>query len=256
MLTAVDDAVHQQAEAGDGQQHPGDVHPAGSRVAGVGYHGQHRDQPGRHHRYVDQEDRAPPEVFEQQPADHRSDGDAEPDGARPGTDRAGALPRVEDVGDDRERRRQYRGAADAHQRAGGDELAGRLRVRGGDRCDAEQQQAEQQDLLAAEPVTEHAPGEQQPGEDQGVRVGGPLQVALGGTEAALRIRDYAERDVEDGRVEDDDQQADHQHAEDEPASRVAGGQSVVHEFPPSNRYEDVPYWYRPYGRTRRYGTVS
>src|SRR5205823_13828020 len=54
-------------------------------------------------------------------SDHRSDGDAEPDGARPGTDRAGALPRVEDVGDDRERRRQYRGAADAHQRAGGDE---------------------------------------------------------------------------------------------------------------------------------------
>ena len=73
--------------------------------------------------------------------------------------------------------------------------------------------------LRPKPVTEQAQGEQQPGEDQGVGVDRPLQLALGGAQILL---DGLEGDVEDGVVEDDDQQADDKDAEDRPATRVAG----------------------------------
>ena len=55
---------------------------------------------------------------------------------------------------------------------------------GGERgADAEHDEADEQHLLAAEPVAEQAGGEQQPGEDERVGVDRPLQLALGGAEA-------------------------------------------------------------------------
>ena len=60
---------------------------------------------------------------------------------------------------------------------------------------------------------EHAVGEQQPGEHEGVAVHRPGQLALGGPEVLL---DGLERDVEDGVVDDHHQQAEHQRAQDPP----------------------------------------
>ena len=145
------------------------------------------------------------------------------DGAGPDADGLAPLARVEDVGDDRQRRRHDRRAADAHQRPGPDQLAGRLGVRRQPATPGRTAtRPMQQDPPAAEPVAEHAEGEQQPGEDQRVRVDGPLEFALAGAEPVHRVGDGPQRDVEDGVVEHDDEQADDEHAEDRPAPRVSG----------------------------------
>ena len=159
-------------------------------------------------------------MLQQQSADHRADRHAEPDRTGPGTDRPGPLTRVEDVGDDRQGGRQDRRSPDTHHRPGPDQLGRRLGVRRPGRGQPEKQEAGEQDLLAPEPVTEDAPGEQQAGEDQCVRVDGPLQVALARAQAVPGIGDDPQRHVQYGRVEDDDQQADDQYAEDQPAARV------------------------------------
>ena len=106
-------------------------------------------------------------------------------------------------------------------RAEGDELAGRAGHGGEGGADAEDDEAAEQHLLAAEPVAEEARGEQQPGEDERVGVDRPLQLALGGAEAGGRGGgDRLDRDVQDRVVEHHDQQAQHQHAEDRPAAPV------------------------------------
>jgi hypothetical protein len=52
-------------------------------------------------------------------------------------------------------------AAKAHDRAGRDELVGRVRVSGEQRAEAEQDEPGHQDPLAADAVADHAEGEQQ-----------------------------------------------------------------------------------------------
>ena len=79
-------------------------------------------------------------------------------------------------------------------------------------------EADDEDPLAAVLVAEDAPGEQQCGEHEDVGVDGPEQLALVGAEVPL---DGRQRDVEDRVVEDDDEQARDEHAEDRPAARVA-----------------------------------
>ena len=139
--------------------------------------------------------------------------------------------------------------------AEGDELAGvaaNAQMRGGD---AEQQQADHEDPLAAVPVAEDAPGEQQRGEHEDVGVDRPDELALRGAQVLL---DRRQRDVEDGVVEDDDQQAHDEDAQDGPAARVAfvgggvdpvagGGRrcrrrgGVAHGPAPSSRAGSFPY---------------
>ena len=132
---------------------------------------------------VDEEHRAPPEVVEQQAADERPDraagaGEAGPDGDRPAP-----LVGREDVGEDRQRRRHDQRRADAHDRPGGDELAGRVpTARRTSDAEAEDRQAGLQRALAAEPVAEGAGRQQQAGEDEGVGVDDPLELGLRGVE--------------------------------------------------------------------------
>ena len=95
-------------------------------------------------------------------------------------------PRLEDVGDDGQRLRHDRRAAQAHHRAGRDQLVGRVRVGGEQRAEAEQDQADHQHALAADPVADHPEGEQQAGEDERVGVDRPLELGLAGAEAARR----------------------------------------------------------------------
>ena len=75
-------------------------------------------------RDVDQEDRAPPEVVEHDPADQRTGREAEGVDGGPEADRLDPLGVVEDLHDDGEGRGHQQRAADAHARAGGDQLAG------------------------------------------------------------------------------------------------------------------------------------
>ena len=139
----------------------------------------------------------------------------------PDADGLGLLLALEDVHQDGERGRHDEGGAEAHQRAEGDQLARRAGEGGQGGPGAEHHQAAQQHLLAAEPVTEQPRGEQEPGEDQGVGVDRPFQLALRGAQAGRRrSRDRLDRDVQDRVVEHHDQQAQHQYAEDGPAAPV------------------------------------
>ena len=121
---------------------------------------------------------------EQQAAEHRADGHADADRGGPDADGAGPLAGLEDVGDDGQRLRHDGRAAQAHHRAGRDELVGRVRVGREQRAEAEQHEAGHQHALAADPVADDAEGEQQAGEDERVGVDRPLKLGLAGAEAA------------------------------------------------------------------------
>jgi hypothetical protein len=99
-----------------------------------------------------------------------------------------------------------------------------LRERGQRRCRPERDHPEGEEALAAKSVAQHAKRDQQAGEDQRVGVHRPLHLALRRAQVLLN---RLQRDVQDGVVEDDDEQADNQHAEDAPAPPVNGVR--VHE---------------------------
>ena len=135
-----------------------------------------------HDRDVDEEDRAPPEVLEQEAAERRARcATPRPATRGPDADRLGPLARVgEDVGEDRQGRRHDERAADAHQRPGADQLRpASADERGADGARApKSDEADARTPRAAEPVAEAAGGEQQPGEHERVRVDDPLQLAV------------------------------------------------------------------------------
>ena len=216
-VAALHDPVDQQHQAEDGAEHADVVDPARGGVAGLRHQEERGDQADGGDRDVDQEDRAPPEVGEQQAAEDRADRDADADGGGPDADGPGPLLRLEDVGDDRQRLRHHRRAAQAHRRAGRDQLVGRVRVGGQQRAEAEQGEADHEHALAADAVADHPEGEQQAGEDERVGVDRPLELGLAGAEAAGRAGDGLERDVENGVVDDDGEQPDDEHAEDDPS---------------------------------------
>ncbi len=221
-VAALDDAVHDKHEASDRQQHPEIVDLSWIQALGLRDQQQDRSYPGGRERHIDQEDRSPPEMVEQQAARDRADRNRHADCCRPDADGTSPFPRVEDVGDDRQRLRHDRGAAQAHGGPRPDELPGRVRVRGDQRGDAEHRHPDHQHPLAADPVADHAEGEQQPGEDQGVGVDRPLQLTLARAQPAhgLGLGDRLEGDIQHGVVEDDRNQADDQDAEDDPSAPV------------------------------------
>ena len=99
-----------------------------------------------------------------------------------------ALPRSsprEDVGDDRERGGHDQRRADAHRRAHGDHLVGRVGDEGAEAGEPEDRHAGLERELAPEAVAERAEHEQQAGEDEQVGVDHPLQLRGGGVELVL-----------------------------------------------------------------------
>ncbi len=190
------------------------------RIARLGHVGQDPADADDDDRHVDQEHRAPPEVLEQEPAEQRAEGDSAADGSRPDADGPAALGRREDHGDDRQGHREHRGPADAHQRAGCDELLRGPGERAEDGGQGEQHQAEDQDAPAAVAIAEDSPREQQGREHQRVGVDRPDQLALGGPQVLL---DRLQGDVEDRVVQHHHQQADDQRRQRPPPVRGALG---------------------------------
>ena len=133
-----------------------------------------------------------------------TEADADGRHARPDADRLAALLAREDVRDDRQGRGHDQRPADAHHGTNEDELVGGLDEEDAEAGAAEQQQTGLQRALAAEAVAERAHRQQQAGEDEQVRVDDPLQRRAGRAELLLQ---RGQRDVEDGVVEPDDQQA-------------------------------------------------
>jgi hypothetical protein len=93
----------------------------------------------------------------------------------------------------------------------------RARPRGERRPGPEQEEADLQRPLAAEAVADRTGGQEQAGEDEHVAVEDPLQVARAGREIPAQARD---RDVEDGVVQADHQQAQAQHGQRPPPPAI------------------------------------
>ena len=100
---------------------------------------------------------------------------------------------------------------------GADELVDAAGEGGGGRRDAEDHEADGERTLAAEPVAQRTEGEEEAGEHQRVRVDHPLQSGDARAQVAL---EGGERDVDDGVVDHDDEQAHAEHREGEPAPLV------------------------------------
>ena len=171
------DSVHQQQQPDDRDQHPHGIEAAGS---GHAFRAQARGCPRQAEhddRHVDQEDRAPPEVLEQQPPSDRPIAIAAPTApaqipmARPRSAGGKITAMIASV----------TGITAAAPMP----ISARYTIscsatgvgaqRGGQ---AEQEQADHQNTFAPVPVTQQAPGEQQGGEHQDVGVDRPVELAL------------------------------------------------------------------------------
>ena len=197
--------------------------PRGSRrgASGVLRRRQQEPRPDQGHGddgHVDEEDRAPREVLQQEAAEHGPEGTARTGGGGPHTDGpAPLLGVVEDVGEQRQGGRHDQRGTHAHRGPGEDQLGGAGRQAGQDRAHAEDDEAHHEGALAAEAVADAAHGEEEPGEHERVAVDDPLELARGGLEIAQQVGDG---DVEDRVVERDHEEAHAQHGQRPPASFV------------------------------------
>ncbi|RPK78911.1 hypothetical protein EES46_33345 [Streptomyces sp. ADI98-10] len=216
-LDAEDDAEHAR-RGGQCAQH---VPRAVAAAARLGQQPAAQRQDHGHQRDVDQEDRAPPVVLDEEAADDRSGGGADRGDRGPHADGERPLPAVgEDLAQDRQRGGHDHRAADAEEGAGRDQDGGCV-GRGGERGgDAEQRVAEEQYASSADPVTQRAEEDEQRGADEGVGVDDPEE---GRAARAQVLGDGRNRDVQHGRVEGDDQETEAEDHEDDPAVGVVGG---------------------------------
>jgi len=140
------------------------------------------------------------EVLEQKAAGDRADRHGNADHGCPDTDGSRTLLGVgEDVDQDRQRCGEDHRRANTHQGTGPDQLARGRRERcerGGDR---EDHQAELQDALASEAVTEVTHGQQQCREHERVGVHDPLQLGRAGAELLVQ---RGKRHIHDRVVDD------------------------------------------------------
>ena len=155
----------------------------------------------------------PAEVLQQPAAHDRPHRDGHARDRAPQSDGASPFPSLgEDVGDQRERRRECHGGAQPHHRPGRDELRRAGREAAGQAGGAEHGQSGQQHALAAEPVGQAAEGEQQRGEDEVEGVDDPLQLSGGGMQLAHQ---GGKRHVHQGRVQVDEERCEQQRDENQ-----------------------------------------
>ena len=147
------------------------------------------DDRHRRDRHIDQENRTPPEVFEQPASGDRSGGHADAHHGGPQADRLGARYRVgEDVRDQRQGGREDHRGADAHRGASPDQGVRRVHLRGYCGGDRKQREPGTEKTTPTITVAQAAGRQHQTGHDQGVGVDDPLQLRGIGVEFARQRR--------------------------------------------------------------------
>ena len=164
----------------------------------LGQHDRSEDQQQAHDRQGEQEDRAPPEVLEQDAAEHRADRAAGRERRDPDADRDAPLPRVlEHAEDERQGRWREGGAGDAQQRPADDQHLGAGRERREERHGPERGRTDEQELAPADAVAERAHRDEEAGDHEPVDVDDPQQLGA----ARLEVRaDRRHRQVQDRQV--------------------------------------------------------
>ena len=157
------------------------------------------DERERADRDVHEEHPAPAERVGDDSAEERPGRDGESDRRAPDCDRAGALGPGVLRADQRERRCEQRGAADALERACDVERQDVPRDAAQERGDAEDDDADREDEPAPVAVGERAGREDERGERHRVRVDDPLQARQARVQLRLnaRQRDIHDRDVDE-----------------------------------------------------------
>ena len=177
LLDRVDDAQHADHGQADARQIP---RPRFG-VAVFGQQHQPADDQDDHRRDVDQEHRAPPEVFQQNTSDHRSECRAGRERRRPDADGDAAFALVrEQPADQRQGGRSQRGTGQSQQGAGGDEHLRRRRVRRDGRNYTEKRCTAEQQLLVSDAVAQTAHADEQRSQHEGVDVADPQQLGAAG----------------------------------------------------------------------------
>ena len=125
--------------------------------------------------------------------------------------------------------------------AGDEQLPADLRGAADGRGDGEAGQRDDQDLLAADIVGDPAAEQQQRTERQGIGGHHPLPVGVGDAQRGLRLR---QRDVHDGRVQDDHQLREGDDRQREPAFRVEREVVEIAPFSSDRRdaFDVVGWW--------------
>jgi hypothetical protein len=139
-------------------------------------------------RQVDEEDPAPAEPIGERPAEHRPDRDRSTDRRSPEGDRRAAGRSREVLGDQRERRREHRRAADALERAGEIENEPASRDAAEERGERENADAGHEHALAPDAVGDGAGREQQRCQRERIRVKDPLETREAGVQVVMDPR--------------------------------------------------------------------
>lgn len=202
---------HEGVEAGGGVPAPGGVGDVGRGEPQGEGKGEGDDG------HVDEEDRAPPEVLQEEAADGGPGGGADDGHRAPHTDRGVALDLVvEGQADERQGRGHHDGGPHAQQGAGEDERPDGGRQGGREGGQAEDAQAEDVHPPVADPVAQGARAQQQAREDEGVGVDDPQLLGLGGMQL---LAEPGQGRVEDGVVQADHEQAQGDDGEEAPPLR-------------------------------------
>ena len=172
-----------------------------------------RDDPEDPDRDVDEEDPAPVEVFGDEPADEGADRKSERRGSGPDADRGPTLTRRKRGRDDRERRRVHEGGTCSLQDTSRDEHLPGAREPAEERGAGEDDNSDDEDQPTAIGVCDLAADEHQCGERQRIARDDPLELGEIRIEIAL---DRRQRNVHDGVVEHDHEQAERDRPQREP----------------------------------------
>ncbi len=192
---SLDGTEDESGERDHRQQAPDVVDPGRARRQGVGHLPHRGDRHDRGQDRVEQEHRLPVPHLQEGAGDEQAEDGACAGDADPGAD--GPAPQLgrERRRDDRQRGRHDQRGTHAHHPAQDHQHVGVAGQRRGRRAEREDDQTDDEHRLASVPVTERTGGKQQPGEDQGVGVHDPLELAEARVGVGGEVR---ERHVESG----------------------------------------------------------
>ncbi len=190
-----------------------------------------REERNDDHRHVDQEDRSPPEMLQQEAADDRAERTADDRQRSPDRNGDVALALIEEGHPDQgQRRRHHRRRADGKKRPGRNQDVGRRREGRDQRSDAKQHQADQEHLPMADAVAERAGAQQQACHHQRIGIDDPQPLRLRSAEFACQRR---QRRIENRVIEGDQQQTGGDGHKQHPPVRMRGGHglAILFEWP-------------------------
>ena len=201
--------------AGHNQQDAQRIHRAGIRILRLGHHDRGKNQQRNQNRHSEQEHRTPVEVLQQEATHNRTQRRTGGEARSPHGNSDAALGRIhKDIANNRQGCRHEHRTENTEQGTGNHEHQCGGRERRERRNRSEAGRTDEQQLTAADAVTDSAHGHEQGGEHQRVGVNDPQLLRGGGAQC---LSDCGHREGEHRVVDGDQEHREHEHAECRPA---------------------------------------